>query len=757
MTFLVLVLTSPGPLQSVAGDQPTKAPLNPEFISYLEARAQGAAAAALTPDGHLLGLIPSRHLIPNEAYRPPSRLTSASIPSFYDLRDQGKLTPIRNQGGCGSCWAFAAFGSLESYLLPAEATDYSENDLIQNSGFDLGPCVGGNLDMAMAYLARWGGPINEADNPYPYSYNTVEGAALVRKHVQDVAYLPFRVTVADDLPLREAVMTSGAVYIGMRWCSLAYNATHHSFYNDGSYPIDGGHAVCVVGWNDDYPASNFNKTAPGNGAYIVRNSWGPSWGENGYFYVSYYDESFGICRYGVVTSEATNNYSSVYQYDPLGWVDSWGYEGSSAAWAANIFTAAFDAPVAAVSFYAASAGTSYALYLYTNVISGKPRSGSLQVSTSGTMTYAGYCTIDLPASVPLSTGQKFSVVIKLTTPDYRWPIPTEDCEPGWSGSATSSPGQSFIDPSGSVGTTWQDISASSSKSNICLKAFTAPGSGPGTITVTCPVLGNIWYRGGTYPILWTSVGVPAANVAIQLMRGSTQVKSIANPAANDGAYSWKVPNGLAARSDYFIRVRTTNGQVKGDSDLFSVSGPSLTVTSPSSGEIWYPGETRTIAWNVMGTVAPKVTIQLLRGSTVVKTVAQGIPNSGSYIWKIPVSLSPRNYCLKIKTTDGAATGTSAEFWIDAPTMTILSPAAGVVWPRGSSQTILWETEGPRNPVKIILRRNGAKVRDISTGTANDWSFDWLIPLDLAAGGGYDIKITTTDGAIKGVSSKFSLS
>jgi C1A family cysteine protease len=756
--LFVLALSWPGPLHSGSDAQLTQAPLNPEFIRFMEARAQGAVTA-LTPDGHFLGLIPSRHLLPQPAGPSPSDLAQGALPSWYDLRTQGKLTPIRNQGGCGSCWSFATYGSLESYLLPGESTDYSENDLIQKAGFDLGPCDGGNMDMAMAYLARWAGPVNEADNPYPY-YSQVEGGAAVLKHVQGAAYLPNRNGPADDTPIREAVVTTGAVYISMSWCSLAYNGTHHSYYNDGSYAVNGGHAVCVVGWDDDFPATSFNKTAPGNGAYIVRNSWGTGWGESGYFYVSYYDHSFGLGGWGTdataLTAEPTNNYSSAYQYDPLGWVNSWGY-GTTSAWGANIFTAASAQPITAVGFYAASAGTSYAIYVYTGVSAGKPRSGSLQVSTSGSVSYAGYYTIDLPVSVPLSGGQKFSVVIKLTTPGFQWPIPTEDYVSGWSSGATSSPGQSFIDLTGTVGTAWQDVSAGSSRSNVCLKAFTSAGGGSGTITVTSPALGDSWYRGGIYPILWTSSGV-TGQVAIQLMRGSTQVKSIVNPTANDGSYSWKIPAKLATASDYSIRVRTTNGQVAGDSETFSICAPSLAVTSPHGGESWYPGETHAITWTCLGTSAPKVTIHLMRGSTVAKTIAKGAPNSGSYSWKIPAALAPRGYQVRVKTTDGAAQGTSAEFWVERVKLDVVAPGSGAVWPRGTTQTILWETQGVNCPtVTIILRRNGTKVRDISPGTANDWDFDWLIPLDLAAGGGYDIKITASDGTAKGVSPKFSLS
>ena len=90
--------------------------------------------------------------------RPPRRPSTS--------RDAGKLSLIRDQGGYGTCWAFASLASLESSLLPAAPTDYSENNMAHRSGFALGYDSGGNSFMAAAYLLRWDGPVTEADDPY---------------------------------------------------------------------------------------------------------------------------------------------------------------------------------------------------------------------------------------------------------------------------------------------------------------------------------------------------------------------------------------------------------------------------------------------------------------------------------------------------------------------------------------------------------------------------------------------------------------
>ena len=89
-------------------------------------------------------------------------------PSKYDLRTLGKVTPVRDQGTSGSCWAFSTYGSLESSILVStgQSLDLSENNLKNTAGFDWGPNSGGNDMMSTAYLTRWSGPVSESADPY---------------------------------------------------------------------------------------------------------------------------------------------------------------------------------------------------------------------------------------------------------------------------------------------------------------------------------------------------------------------------------------------------------------------------------------------------------------------------------------------------------------------------------------------------------------------------------------------------------------
>ena len=173
-------------------------------------------------------------------------------------------------------------------------------------------------------------------------------------------------TPTDNSNIQTAIINYGGINTAMYWdeSGASYNAVTYAYYYSGA-DYGTNHEVCIVGWDDNYPASNFLSTPPGNGAWIAKNSWGTDSGDSGYFYVSYYDTVFTsncTCFYGAYP---TTDYSTVYQYDPLGCTDSAGY-GSYTAWFAGVYTAANSEPLAAVSFYALSPGSSYQLSVYTD-------------------------------------------------------------------------------------------------------------------------------------------------------------------------------------------------------------------------------------------------------------------------------------------------------------------------------------------------------------------------------------------------------
>ena len=120
----------------------------------------------------------------------------------------------------------------------------------------------------------------------------------------------------------------------------------------------------IVGWNDSFDKNKFSMVPPGDGAFIVKNSWGTGWGDQGYFYISYYDSKIGKSN-AVFTAESPDNYKFIYQYDPLGVTSLIGYTNPT-GWCANVFTVKSDEIVKAVSFYTTDSNCNYEIYIYTN-------------------------------------------------------------------------------------------------------------------------------------------------------------------------------------------------------------------------------------------------------------------------------------------------------------------------------------------------------------------------------------------------------
>ncbi len=447
---------------------PALAPVNPDFL-----RA-GTRAALSSP--RPLGYVPApadwSHLTGQRIFR----AGRATFPASYDLRSTGRVSPVKNQGSSGCCWAFGTLASLESGLLPGEATDFSENNLKNLHGFAYHPNTGGgNREMATAYVARWSGPVNENDDPFVATSTSSTASLTVRKHVQHVTYIPDRAASTDNANIKQALMTYGVVATTMYWDDAYYRATTYSFFNPSV--TSSNHMVAIVGWDDAYPASNFTINPGMNGAFIIKNSWGAAWGNSGYFYISYADRAIGKANSSFYNGEATTNYTRVYQYDTLGQTGSAGYN-SPTAWMANVFTATAAEQIKAVGVYALTANTTYQVSGYLNPTDG-PLSATAAFTQTGTISEPGYHTIMLTTPMSVTAGQKFSLVMRVTSSGYGYPLPLERPIAGYSSAATASAGQSYMSADG-VG--WADVTTYYPNSNACLKAFAGVGSGGSTLT-----------------------------------------------------------------------------------------------------------------------------------------------------------------------------------------------------------------------------------------------------------------------------------
>ncbi len=463
--------------------------VSPEFRTWYEQhkesemsrRGRGAKEPIHEGEGSGYGLIPDLY---DMSYL--SRLNvgvvqtvGASYPQRYDLRDKGWVTDVKNQNPYGTCWAHATFGSLESHLKKSQGVEYdfSENNLVNLQEWDYSGWWGANAAAAEGYLLHWMGPVMEEDDHY-YAVNGSERMAPAY-HVQQVRWIPGKSSATDNDRIKEAVTQYGGLWVSY-YHEDPYLSPNNAYYYTGN--SNGNHAVTLVGWDDAYPKENFASEPPGDGAYIVKNSWGKRWGEDGYFYVSYYDIRFArSTMYAFCNADSTNNYGKVYEYDPLGFVyESLWRSSTCKQWGANIFTATGDDTLAAVGFYALGPNTSYKISVYTGVSEGAPTSGTSAVSEqSGTLDTAGYFTIPLDKEVKVGKGKRFSVVVEVKTPGHTAPLGLEIAlrdvvEKGSdypTSEATAAKGQSFISFDGA---TWYDMFLNEEKyrPNFCCKVYT---------------------------------------------------------------------------------------------------------------------------------------------------------------------------------------------------------------------------------------------------------------------------------------------
>jgi C1A family cysteine protease len=482
--------------------EPGLGPLNPDFLKMLQDKQAG-----MFYQNPKFGYIPGPvdHSL-FTAIAAPAERPLESFAATYDLRTYNKVTSIRDQGTCGACWAFSAMGGIESSLLTTESRNFAEQHLNKYHGGDWAECAGGNSNLSAAYFARWDGPYNESDYPYPYSSNAA-GSGSVQKHVQRAVWLPNdKDTIKSFLSSSSYGAVTFAFYatdsIASSSTDAYYNAANCAFYYPTAHATD--HEILIIGWDDNFAKAKFSTTPAGNGAWLCRNSWGTSWGNSGYFWMSYEDKTIAdLCVFSFV--QPVNNYKYIYQYDTLGWVTSFG--GSSTTfWSANIFTATTNDPLKAIGYIATDACNVH-YYIYKNPTTANPTSGTLAASGTATCNYPSYSTTDLSAPVTLATGDRFSVVIQFVNNSFTYPAAVEAALAGYSSGATNAAGQSFYSSNGSGWSDYYSFQSNTNKINCCIKAFT--GATVYTLTIqantggtTNPVPGTYAYLPGTdVPIL----------------------------------------------------------------------------------------------------------------------------------------------------------------------------------------------------------------------------------------------------------------
>lgn len=421
-------------------------------------------------------------------------LKATQIPKYYDLREHITVE-VKDQMDTGECWAFSANTSLETYLaLNGKTYNFSERHIDYDTAsnfldganeYALNRLVGdgGYASTAFTYYSRGSGPINESDMPfenneYRISINELPQNVNVKK-VDNMIYFPniykngengvIKYVDANNSEytqgeineirnqIKEHIMKYGAISANVYAPSVYYNKeTYADNLCENAYS---NHTVTIIGWDDNYSKTNFINQPSKDGAYIVLNSWGNEWGDNGIYYVSYEDYLIESEMRGI-TGVSDVEYDNLYQHDIS---EMWNCIESQ--YAANVFVAKDDELLTEIMIGSLSEQT---CDIYINATSDDLNINNLTKIASDAKLKPGYNTIEMDSNIALSSGSKFAVVVKLTSSDYTG-VGIEDNNEVYFGNAKSNLGESFISEDG---INWTDIYDENNFMNLSIKAYT---------------------------------------------------------------------------------------------------------------------------------------------------------------------------------------------------------------------------------------------------------------------------------------------
>lgn len=377
-----------------------------------------------------------------------------SLPASFDLRGTNRAAEVRDQGSTATCWAQASLTALESSLLPEEKHFYQVDHMVSENAFGVDSEKGGEYTMALAYLLSWTGPVEKK-------------GANVNKHVQEAHF--YNHENREDI--KWAVYQHGGVSTSIYASVDATNLSGSSYYNKtkNAYCYQGenkpNHDVVIIGWDDQYSKDSFSGDVPEDGAFICQNSWGANFGDQGVFYVSYYDSNIGNQAVSYVKAESVDNYDSIYQSDLCGWVGQIGYNKEKIH-GANVFEATQDEEIVSAGFYALGKNTSYQVYMVSNYKGVSSLANRVEVA-SGELSDAGYYTVKFDKGYAVEKGEKFAIVIALNTPGKEHPMAIEYKSDDFTKNVDVSDGEGYISING---LDWESVEETKD-SNLCIKAY----------------------------------------------------------------------------------------------------------------------------------------------------------------------------------------------------------------------------------------------------------------------------------------------
>ena len=478
----------------------------------------------------------------NKIFKEPKIIDS--FPSSFDLRDvdgENYVTGVRDQGGYGTCWTHGAMAAMEGNLLMTgkwtDAGETGEPDLSEAhldwwNGFNthnndddpggggLTPHWGGDYMMTSAYISRGEGAIREIDAPY-YNIDIACDRNDIAYHhyfARDIEWFVAEEDFSNINTIKNILMTEGV--IGTAFCVSSeywfdmggYVAHYQPPYTED----DPNHAVAIIGWDNEILT-----TAPYTGAWLCKNSWGEGFGEEGYFWISYYDKwcgqhpEMGAVSFQDVTYDP---FDTIYYHDYHGWRDT-----LDVSEAFNAFVADSSETIIAVSFFTSDDNVDYKICLYDDFTEGQLNN---ELSTKiGNIEYTGFHTIYLDNFVTINAGDDFYVYVKLY--DGGHAIDRTSTVPVLLGAppqrnivvSEANPGESFFKQS----STWFDLydhefpdESWDQTANFCIKAMTGENYAPDKPDISGPINGDI---GVEYPYTFVTTDPEGDDVYYWILWG----------------------------------------------------------------------------------------------------------------------------------------------------------------------------------------------------------------------------------------------
>ena|GEM_PF-6641181 len=466
--------------------------VNPEYLQYVDDLENGVDIYAKYG-----GIMPSpRMSAPAQAVTSAAVRTNASVSAVsYDPRTYNLTTPVKDQDRNGVCWAFAAIGAAETYIKVnlGRTLTFSEEHLRflysasnPDSVFRRHADGGGNFEIAASYFMNRDGVVLESDVPYRGQTGQLYPIGLIDE-AETRYFISGTIEIAPDIQsMKTAVSRYGSVSVTL-WAGDGVNpnsmteyynsATAAQYYSGSDEP---NHAVLIVGWDDNFSRDNFLSSVSrpvSNGAWLAKNSWGSDWGDDGYFWVSYEDNSLlnpSGSNWAVSGVENANDDKKSLSYAES---TPWGsIIIDNRALMANVFTInSADAQnylLTDVTFFAATEGPSHAGYTYgiyvvpfSGSASSIPNISQLSSHTpkaEGSIVAQGWYTIALDEPLSFTEGQ-YAVIIDLRASGSRVDLSYEwgDLGVNPTFSPTFTAGRSFY----LSGSSWTALTHSGSHAN----------------------------------------------------------------------------------------------------------------------------------------------------------------------------------------------------------------------------------------------------------------------------------------------------